>query len=64
MSDLTGICVPICTPFKNNGATLDEKAFEANIDSLLEAGIHIIAVKVARASSPSCPRRKSAARRR
>ncbi|CAM5187346.1 4-hydroxy-tetrahydrodipicolinate synthase OS=Castellaniella defragrans OX=75697 GN=dapA PE=3 SV=1 [Castellaniella defragrans] len=44
MSDLTGICVPICTPFKNNGATLDEKAFEANIDSLLEAGIHIIAV--------------------
>ncbi len=44
MSDLAGICVPICTPFKDNGASLDEKAFEANIDSLLEAGIHIIAV--------------------
>jgi 4-hydroxy-tetrahydrodipicolinate synthase len=44
MSGLTGICVPICTPFKDNGASLDEKAFEANVDSLLEKGIHIIAV--------------------
>ncbi len=44
MSGLTGICVPICTPFKDNGASLDEKAFEANIDSLVGKGIHIIAV--------------------
>ncbi|MCX7890478.1 MAG: dihydrodipicolinate synthase family protein [Rhodobacteraceae bacterium] len=44
MTELTGVCVPICTPFKDNGATLDLKAFEANIDSLIENGVHIIAV--------------------
>jgi 4-hydroxy-tetrahydrodipicolinate synthase len=44
MSTLEGICVPICTPFKNNGAALDIPAFEANIDSLIENGVHIIAV--------------------
>ena len=44
MSELKGICVPICTPFKENGAALDEGALAANIDSLIEAGIHIIAV--------------------
>ncbi len=44
MSDLTGICVPICTPFKENGAALNIPAFEANIDSLIENGVHIIAV--------------------
>lgn len=44
MSTLEGICVPICTPFKDNGAALDIPAFEANIDSLIEKGIHIIAV--------------------
>jgi 4-hydroxy-tetrahydrodipicolinate synthase len=44
MTHLSGICVPICTPFKDNGAALDLRAFEANIDSLVEAGVHIIAV--------------------
>ncbi|MCP4386323.1 MAG: dihydrodipicolinate synthase family protein [Hyphomicrobiales bacterium] len=44
MSDLAGVCVPICTPFKDNGASLDVAAFEANIDSLIENGIRIIAV--------------------
>lgn len=44
MSELKGICVPICTPFKENGEALDEGALAANIDSLIEAGIHIIAV--------------------
>jgi 4-hydroxy-tetrahydrodipicolinate synthase len=44
MSKLSGVCVPICTPFKDNGASLDLKAFEANIDSLIENGVHIIAV--------------------
>mgnify|MGYP003408161744 CR=1 FL=1 len=29
MSDLKGVCVPICTPFKDNGASLDLKVFEA-----------------------------------
>ena len=44
MTELSGVCVPICTPFKDNGAALDLKAFEANIDSLIENGVHIIAV--------------------
>lgn len=44
MSDLKGVCVPICTPFKNSGAALDIAAFEANVDSLIENGVHIIAV--------------------
>lgn len=44
MSDLKGICVPICTPFKDNGAALDVKVLEAHIDSMLEAKVHIIAV--------------------
>ncbi len=44
MSNLEGICVPICTPFTNNGAGLDLEAFKANIDSLIENGVHIIAV--------------------
>ena len=43
MNDLKGICVPICTPFKESGA-LDESALEANIDSLILKGIPIIAV--------------------
>jgi 4-hydroxy-tetrahydrodipicolinate synthase len=44
MSKLEGICVPICTPFEDNGASLDVAALEANIDSLIENGVHIIAV--------------------
>jgi 4-hydroxy-tetrahydrodipicolinate synthase len=44
MSDLKGICVPICTPFREGGASLDERALEAHIDSMLEAKVHIIAV--------------------
>ncbi|MER9658100.1 dihydrodipicolinate synthase family protein [Mesorhizobium sp. M0152] len=44
MNTLEGVCVPICTPFKGNGATLDIAAFEANIDSLVKNAVHIIAV--------------------
>ncbi len=44
MSNLEGVCVPICTPFKDNGAALDIPAFEANIDSLIENGVHAIAI--------------------
>lgn len=44
MSDLKGICVPICTPFKDNGASVDVAALEAHIDSMIEAKVHIIAV--------------------
>jgi 4-hydroxy-tetrahydrodipicolinate synthase len=44
MGELSGVCVPICTPFKDNGASLDLKGFEANIDSLIENGVHIVAI--------------------
>jgi 4-hydroxy-tetrahydrodipicolinate synthase len=44
MKDLKGICVPICTPFTANGGALDVAALEANIDSLIESGVHVIAV--------------------
>lgn len=44
MSQLQGVCVPICTPFKNNGDVLDEASLEANIDSLIENGVDIIGV--------------------
>ena len=44
MRDLTGICVPICTPFDDSGERLDEPALRDHIDSMLEAGVHIILV--------------------
>lgn len=44
MSKIEGVCVPICTPFKDNGAEIDYAAFQKNIDSLIENGIHTIAV--------------------
>jgi 4-hydroxy-tetrahydrodipicolinate synthase len=44
MTELHGVCVPICTPFKDNGAALDEANLAANIDSLIESGVDIIAV--------------------
>lgn len=44
MTELTGICVPICTPFTADGSAVDEPALRGHIDSMLEAGVHIIAV--------------------
>ncbi len=44
MAELTGVCVPICTPFKDDGAALDEPALESNIDSLIDNGVDIICV--------------------
>lgn len=44
MTILEGVCVPICTPFTEDGAALDEAALESNIESLIENGVHIIAV--------------------
>jgi 4-hydroxy-tetrahydrodipicolinate synthase len=42
MPDLKGICVPICTPFDKSGDKVDEGALAAHVDSLLEAGVHMI----------------------
>jgi 4-hydroxy-tetrahydrodipicolinate synthase len=44
MSELKGICVPICTPFADDGKRLDERALRTHLDSMLEAKVHIIAV--------------------
>lgn len=44
MTDLKGICVPVCTPFADGGARLDEAGLLRHIDSMLEAGVPIIAV--------------------
>ena len=44
MSNLNGICTPICTIFTDDGRRIDENAQKAHLDRLLEAGVHIIAV--------------------
>jgi 4-hydroxy-tetrahydrodipicolinate synthase len=36
------MCVPICTPFVEGGEALDEGAFRAHVDWLLENGVHAI----------------------
>jgi 4-hydroxy-tetrahydrodipicolinate synthase len=42
MSDLKGICVPICTPFDKSGDRIDEGALAAHVDTLLHARVHVI----------------------
>ncbi len=44
MPELAGICVPICTPFDPSGESFDDEALRAHVDSMLEAGVHIILV--------------------
>lgn len=44
MKDLKGICCALCTPFTEDGEKVDETAFRNHIDSMIEAGIHIILV--------------------
>ena len=44
MKELKGMCVALCTPFKENGEELDETALRTHINSMLEAGVHIILV--------------------
>ena len=42
MSDLKGICVPVCTPFDKSGDRVDEGALAAHVDALLDARVHAI----------------------
>jgi 4-hydroxy-tetrahydrodipicolinate synthase len=42
MADLKGICVPVCTPFDKSGDRIDEGALRAHVDSMIEAGAHIV----------------------
>lgn len=44
MSELKGVCVPICTPFTDGGATVDETALRDHIDSMIEENVHVICV--------------------
>ncbi len=41
MEKLFGVCVPVCSVFDENEA-LNEKAYLAHVDAMLEAGVHII----------------------
>ena len=41
---LEGICAALCTPFDASGERVDESALRTHIDSMLEAGVHIILV--------------------
>lgn len=42
MSDLRGICTPTCTVFTDDGGQIDDAKFKRHLDSLIEAGVHII----------------------
>ena len=44
MKELKGICAALCTPFTENGEEVDETALKKHIDSMIEAGIHIVLV--------------------
>jgi 4-hydroxy-tetrahydrodipicolinate synthase len=44
MKELKGICCALCTPFSGDGESVDETALRNHIDSMIEAGIHIILV--------------------
>ena len=44
MEELKGICAALCTPFTEDGERVDEQALKDHIDSMLEAGVHIILV--------------------
>jgi 4-hydroxy-tetrahydrodipicolinate synthase len=44
MSELKGVCVPICTPFTAGGEQVDEVALRDHIDAMIDAGVHIICV--------------------
>jgi 4-hydroxy-tetrahydrodipicolinate synthase len=43
MTKLQGICTPICSIFSEDGDRIDEIAQRKHVDTLLEAGVHIIA---------------------
>ena len=42
MSDLTGVCVPVCTVFDDSGRHIDDGRYLAHMDRMLDAGVDII----------------------
>jgi len=43
MAELRGICTPVCTVFTQDGGCIDDDRFKRHLDTVLEAGVHIIA---------------------
>lgn len=41
---LKGICAALCTPMSEDGAQLDLDGLKSHLDTMLDAGVHIIAV--------------------
>ena len=44
MSQLKGICAAACTPMSDDGSKVDYDRFKTHLDTLVDAGVHIIAV--------------------
>ena len=44
MKELKGICSALCTPFTEDGEAVDEAALRDHIDSMIEAGMHMVLV--------------------
>ena len=42
MSNLSGVCVPVCTVFDDNGTQVNETRYLAHVDRMLESGVDII----------------------
>lgn len=42
--DLKGICAAACTPMSDDGSKIDFDRFRTHLDTLIDAGVHIIAV--------------------
>ncbi|MGA0584856.1 MAG: dihydrodipicolinate synthase family protein, partial [Castellaniella sp.] len=42
--ELKGICAAACTPMNDDGSQVDYDRLKTHLDTLIEAGVHIIAV--------------------
>lgn len=42
MSELTGVCVPVCTVFDESGQKIDDGRYLAHVDRMLDAGVDIV----------------------
>src|SRR5215470_5502815 len=42
MKEFKGICVPVCTPFNQDGESVDEGALKSHIDWMIESGVQIL----------------------
>ena len=42
MTDLEGVCTPVCTIFSDDGSVVDDTALRKHLDTLLDAGVPVI----------------------